>query len=480
MLLVMAVALALGAFADDGRELLRQMEAQRAALQTGKLELYVDAPENRAGARSRFKSIQFAGTQTIVIDRGDEHGVALRTIDGESRQGKGPGRFVCELYGEDGKWLTFGDPLGPTVLRTYVDDRFDARTIGIAPSWVFAPLEDQLWKPGSPNPVAWKYDTTQEGDLVRVTVRKSRGTTTYWLAPEQGHQAVRVRHERDDGVWLESRSELRECDGIWFPAQTEYFRSTYESGRKPSRTVRVAHAEFNEPEHPTKLTARMLYLDVGSSVQVHETPQQHKGIMRVWNGEKVITQEEFANGFKNGTYRYGAAYMRGLEKLRVKHEHRLVQEHAPATWGVWSQNALREMAEPSRRGYATLWREYTQNFIQHFALDEEQTQRARLILEDAEARAQRYIDARRVEFTAIDDRASALARAQAAANRSGEPDHKSTNDSVARIAERRAELLQPIQDIFEKFLKPRLDTLPTRAQRRVADARPSPRAPASP
>ncbi|MCH8334140.1 hypothetical protein IIC65_09425 [Candidatus Sumerlaeota bacterium] len=39
---------------------------------------------------------------------------------------------------------------------------------------------------------------------------------------------------------------------------------------------------------------------------------------------------------------------------------------------------------------------------------------------------------------------------------------------IAALAEERAKLRQPIDAIFDKQLKPRLDTLPTRKQRELA------------
>jgi len=45
-------------------------------------------------------------------------------------------------------------------------------------------------------------------------------------------------------------------------------------------------------------------------------------------------------------------------------------------------------------------------------------------------------------------------------------------DRIAKINTQRAKLLEPLNQIFERQLKPRLEKLPTSAQRRAAAAEP--------
>lgn len=116
--------------------------------------------------------------------------------------------------------------------------------------------------------------------------------------------------------------------------------------------------------------------------------------------------------------------------------------------------------------FESQWEAYVRDFIQRYQLDESQTQKAQSILKDCQELAQRQMQKRKPEIERLDKKLATL------------PESKDKPKEVAEINQQRTKLLEPITEIFEKQLKPRLERLPTRAQRQAAEqaGRPNPTA----
>lgn len=99
-------------------------------------------------------------------------------------------------------------------------------------------------------------------------------------------------------------------------------------------------------------------------------------------------------------------------------------------------------------------------FIARYDLDGEQTQKAQLILRQCEARASVYLTGRKADFERLEQRMASVETLE------GEPRAAAEREILAQ----RESLFAPVHEIFEKQLKPRLDRLPTRAQRAKATA----------
>jgi hypothetical protein len=106
--------------------------------------------------------------------------------------------------------------------------------------------------------------------------------------------------------------------------------------------------------------------------------------------------------------------------------------------------------------FESQWETYVREFIQKYQLDEAQTQRAQSILKDCQATAQSIMQKRKDEIEQLDKKLMTLATDAKDADKLKE---------LNEIGNRRNKLLEPIGEIFEKQLKPRLEKLPTRAQR---------------
>lgn len=117
---------------------------------------------------------------------------------------------------------------------------------------------------------------------------------------------------------------------------------------------------------------------------------------------------------------------------------------------------------PGRGGtdFESQWEAYVREFIAKYQLDEAQTQRAQSVLKDCQDAAQRIMQKNKTEIEQLDQKLLAL----------GDKKEADKLKELSELSARRAKLLEPINEIFEKQLKPRLERLPTRAQRQAAEA----------
>lgn len=143
-----------------------------------------------------------------------------------------------------------------------------------------------------------------------------------------------------------------------------------------------------------------------------------------------------------------------------------VSAHQPGVGTVTTRPTLRQVpgvarssAGPASLDFESQWEAYVREFIQRYQLDEGQSQRATAILKDCQELARRQIQRRRPELERLDKKLLSL----------GQSKDGDKLKELTEINQRRTKLLEPINEIFEKQLKPRLERLPTRAQRQAAE-----------
>jgi hypothetical protein len=96
---------------------------------------------------------------------------------------------------------------------------------------------------------------------------------------------------------------------------------------------------------------------------------------------------------------------------------------------------------------ADQWEQYVQQFIERYKLNEEQASRAHKILKSCQNQRERYLRGRAEQLEKLD---------------------RQEAKEQADITAQRTKLMAPIDNIFERQLKPRLEKIPTRAQREAA------------
>ncbi|MEW6250397.1 MAG: hypothetical protein AB1716_07105 [Planctomycetota bacterium] len=119
--------------------------------------------------------------------------------------------------------------------------------------------------------------------------------------------------------------------------------------------------------------------------------------------------------------------------------------------------------------FESQWETYVREFIQKHDLTEPQQQKARVILQDCQQTARRQMQRSKPEIERLDKRTQAL----------NQSDDKDKLKQLQEIQQAKAKLLAPIDEIFEKRLKPRLDRLLSPKQRAAAADKNRPGQPAA-
>jgi len=472
-LLVLVVCVAgsgSAALAQQRPEALERLETYRAALRTGHVEWsLINQTLDVYAGEIRFKTSKFAGEDHILIERGNQDGLVMRTEDGAPSTVGGHDALHFLQTGEQ-SWYRPENPLpGVEVCPMRARTRDDIRSLGAAAWLARADIHDLLWRDLAHNPSAWKFEEAREGELHVVTVQKRAGTTTYWLDADRGWSPVRVRNEHERYGWTESRSTLKKFDGVWFPQVVEFFSSRYKDGQEPEKIARVYSATFNRPEHPQRLTPAHIGLEPGMHVLVRGADMERE-MFGKWDGEKVVSTQEFARRLRRGEVTEGPNFIRAAVQASAKAaQEQLAAARAEgdvaAVWtGPMTADQARKALLLTPKEFESLWEEYTRAFIKRYQLNEEQTQKALSILKSCQQQGDAHVNKHKSELDRLDHRIKALP------NLKGEERAK----AQAEVKREREKLLKPLNDIFEHQLKPRLDKLPTRAQRKAAEERPAP------
>lgn len=120
---------------------------------------------------------------------------------------------------------------------------------------------------------------------------------------------------------------------------------------------------------------------------------------------------------------------------------------------------LSRAAAGSGKDFESQWDKYVADFIARYKLDSAQQQKARTILKECKDQAHRYLKGKKSTIERLDKLAEQLKKSK----------DKDKSKRLAEIEAQKRKLREPIDRIFERQLKPRLERLPTRAQRKAAE-----------
>jgi hypothetical protein len=118
-----------------------------------------------------------------------------------------------------------------------------------------------------------------------------------------------------------------------------------------------------------------------------------------------------------------------------------------------------EPAKTTSKKPESQWEKYVREFIEKYKLNDEQSQKAHAVLEDCQAQRDRYLRGRTEQLEKLDHQVEELKKSK----------DKNKSNNLTQLADKRKKLMAPIDEIFTQQLKPRLERLPTRAQRRAAE-----------
>jgi hypothetical protein len=415
-----------------------------------RIEYFVTRP---AAPGARYYTGIVCGSDVLVTDRGDEEGAIMRRADGTVPScGYGP----FHTLSVDGQVWHYGE--GQLIATLWESEgrmvSFDARTLGLSPQPTAGGLKEILALAG---PEA-RIRAAREGELEVLRAESESAVVEWRLDPRRGGAPVSVRLESGGRIIAESRSEPREFDGVWYPARVEYFGPGGEGGHELLETIEVTTVEVEPRDLPERLTPEFIGIDAGvnvfrrrmsASADVGSEPLK-------WDGSRVVTLSEYTRAEEAGKVRDGPIYRKNLERAAA-----IEAEQAPLPTAV---SATGKRAPAASAPAASLlerltgWEAYTQGFIERHRLDGEQTQRAISALRECQELAQAHL-------ASVSNALEQWERVGGRVPTTTQPASSSTE--MGRL---HREIFGRLDEIFASQLRPRLEAIPTRAQRRSASA----------
>ncbi len=449
IVLVTCMVLALGGHAADGPpDSLRAMEHARRSINAGKFTWAVQYTDARSGtpATRNFVSRYATRGDMIFEDRGDADGWVYH-----DEQGRGTHRYPQLFLTMPGElWATQETASGGTVSRDRTPARArrmrEIRAAGVSPTSGSIEYETGLsaiWGHADDPVVGW--EERQDGAMHIVTAsHRSGGKTTWHIDAERGWNPQRVEFVGPGGSVWESISTLEKFGSTWFPTEVRYV-----TNGTVTETVTVTHAELFGENAPTRFSPTDIGFEPGETVGVDgdRTPKR-------WSGDGLVTFEEWdaqvARGDRDWGPRLKRMFERGFES----------EYDTPEDIELRKLHARESRANAAIRRHQDLWERYTRDFIARYKLEQEQSEKAWTIYFSCRGEADKHLQRVRPE-------AMRLATELEAAR------EKKDESKIAECDAKLKKLAEPIEEIFEKALKPRLDKLPTRAQRRAAEQTPA-------
>jgi len=432
---------------------LRAFQEARETL-AGEIEWVVE-PEGDPDKALRFANRYARNGDFIYEVLGDKEGWTVFSPDTGKGWDRHPQRF---LVNKVGGWYAAGGKLSCSLWRREENGRLpasfllrelrDARGLGTyvaSKSLQFGKSFSLLYGSDEDPIVEWSEDV--DGPIHIVTGRTRRGiTVTWYINAERGWNAERISYRAEQGEW-EMVASLARWDGVWFPAETRF----YNNGRLTER-IAVTRAELDPTEAALAFDPGQIGVEPGAQVAV-QNPQPGAGRgVRVWSGECVTSLAEFEKQLKVNPAKLGE----NVRKLwRGEYEDPYL---TPAQKAEMRADSRARMIRRYLHPHETLWERYVRDFIKRYRLDDQQSQKAWLLLLECQRRADALIRRDRQKLVKLIDALLAASEAK-------------DQQQIDRLSREFRRLRKPVADLFSKRLKPGLERLPTRAQRKQAEAR---------
>lgn len=429
----------------------RYAEEARAShrLRTGRLEMveHIDLPNIKS---TRFRTWKCAGDDVIVVDHGDEEGVAQRDAEtGLPSTHDYPGPMSFLVQGGRIWWHDEDSPLARNLPRERRDffNLWDFRRLGLDPGTPGESIEARAAAHG----VAREYSEGWDGKLAWVKSESASGSTTWWIDPERDWNVVRSATEVLGKHVVDVRYTLGEIDGVWFPVRVEHYDLDVDPAA-PTRITEVVAAEFNRPDHPQRFTPADVGIEVGTQINyLDPDPRVQMENSGWWDGHSVISFSEYVRRLDSGELVRGPTVARAIARLRERAAARAAAAAAVSTQPTTSTT------QPASFDPLGQWERYTLSFIERHGLDDGQRERALAILRDCRDMGNVHLVRARERIARWEER-----RRQMAESRSP---NAAESDALER---ERRQIADPLDRIFEERLKPRLDALLTTGQRKAA------------
>jgi hypothetical protein len=322
--------------------------------------------------------------------------------------------------------------------------------LSLRPDRGFSVITEQV-----PDVEITEWNQTRKGELYVVTGRDARGQSVTWhINPTKGWNAELIEHRAADGKLIRRATcELCRYGDTWLPERTDYFGAD----GKVYWSVRITSARLNARDDPQQFTPADLNLEVGTNIGWVNDPAReqdpNRGVrVRAWDGHAVIPFDEYAALVAEGKRVPGPTFQRMKRGEPFSSPYDTEEDRARRRL---DSGKLR--TEQVLNRHQTLWEQYVRDFIRKYQLSQEQSREAFQILKQCQEAAEQQTNRLRLEFVPL------WTERQQGGKDFDPKKEKRLEELVKSIQER-------VDKVFETQLKPRLDKLPTRAQRKAAEA----------
>lgn len=448
-------AFSCGAQAGPPERLARLLNERAAWLKT-ETRCIRQAPDEYSGPRQfGYASV---GGDHLQTDYGDEEGVVARNEQGQPLE-SGYGPFYSLRRGGDLWVYRDGDVHADLIQGVSPLSSIDARSFGIYCSPNVATLEDAIINPFGMGE-AVQYSARSEDGKEVISAQNGSKSMSWYFDDERTIVPSRVAYFEGGRLMAESKSILGAFDGKVFPQRIEFYRFGYKGGVEPFEIMEIQTLDVNSTEMPDALDLAAIHIDAGIDVTIRQEGAMDHVEMRRWDGVNLVPLEVANEGQRSGRWTPGphtlANRQRAQDLMRLRQESGRWPPPAPDVAQSTETEPATQQQPPGLAATAVSgWEAYTRRFIERYRLNVDQTSQAIRILRNCENEAHEWVQRHMREYDEYD---SSVAKFRA-------DQHEKTTDSTA-LDRSAAKLLKPLDDIFERTLKPRLDAIPTTQQRK--------------
>lgn len=305
-------------------------------------------------------------------------------------------------------------------LRQGHGPQFDFRRLGMD-------VAPRLRAVGAPAPGEQPdYRVSVVGSLVEVWRRDKQGQVFKWyLDPQKAYSVVESQVVYGSQVISKAVSTLREWSpGLWYPESVQYYRTGPGGELRLHETLRVVDFACDTPDLPDRLTPDDVGLDVGTNITPLRGDQPPE--LMIWDGAKPVPLTEFREREERGEVRIGRRFNEAVARMQdYANEQRRLQRVTPS-----------------------LWEQYVRAFIARNRLDEVKTRRAWQFHDECKKQAEAYLARREKDFKGFEEESRRMRQA-------------ADGEAEKRLADKRRELQQPVEEIFSRLVTRLESLLPT-------------------
>ena len=426
------------------------MEQARNAIVSGRVEWSL-LPNGDPEKRQAFVCRYAANGDTIFEERGDKDGWTVTTVS----QGGVSKYPQISMRNAEGFWYYPETTLGCSwwkdkpahqlwpkdFMRPVKDVRWVGTSLGknsLDANTGFA----AVWHNEYHKVVSW--DQQQLGDRYLVTAHfDSGGVATWEIDPNKGWNVERATFELGS-IHQELVCNLKQYGDVWLPETTDY-----RLNGETTTTVRIESASLNQPGDAKQFTLADMGMEAGMQISCQDSPEE-PGKPPAWNGEEVCSWDTWIADLKSGKRQWGPKFTKLIRGEPVERPYETEEQQrrrllARAKMGV--RSALNR--------HQDLWSRYVADFIERHELNEDQAHKAQAILSDCQAKAEQKTMRLRMQCAPLLTELDAQGELK--------PDQQQRLDGLL------GSVREAVDKIFTEQLKPRLERLPTRAQKEAAE-----------